>query len=224
MAISRREIADLVRDLFEDTVFETPVEPYVDLGIDRLNRDRPHIKVTDYTVQAADVSNHGTVFAVPTGFDQARDKIVSIEDLDTDGQRELPGVYLHDWGLYQTDSDTVVIQIYTQYETGRQFRISWRSSYTFSDSASNVPDSLGRPLTLITAYYYVTAVIAKLAQERQPGGDEIAFTTQVGNLRSQADMFMDEYKGLVKELPAAPAGVTPDNIPQSAPSRMGNVI
>ena len=33
MALSRLEISELVRDLFEDTVFETSVEPYIDLGM-----------------------------------------------------------------------------------------------------------------------------------------------------------------------------------------------
>jgi len=224
MAISRREISDLVRDLFSDTVFETSPEAYIDLGIDRLNRDRPHIQILDYTVQAADVAEDGTIIATPTDFDQARDRLVSIEDLDFDGKRELPGIYITDWELYQTTSDTVVIQIYTTYDENRIFRISWRSSYKFTDSTSNIPDSLARPLTLITTYYYVNSVIAKLSQERQVGGDEIAFATQVGNLRSQAELYMKEYDGLVKELPQAPAGVTPDNIVQSAPSRMGNVI
>lgn len=223
MAITRREIASLVRDLFWDTVFETPIEPYLDFGIDRLNIDRPRINVTDYTVVSGDVDNDGTVFALPTGFDIARDRIMSIEDLGTDNDREIPAVFIPDWMLYQIDTDTVKIQILSTYEAGRIFRIKWRSSYTYSDSSSNIPDSLARPIALITTYYYIKAVATKLAQARREGGDEIGFTAQMSNLRELAESYLEEYKIFIKEVQPSPIGVVPDGIHESRISRMGRI-
>lgn len=224
MALSRSEISNLVLELFKDNILGTNVEPFIDFGIDRLNLDRPHINVTDYTVQAGDLPERGgTVFAVPTGFDLARDRIACIEDLNTDGVRSIPALYIFDFELYQTTTDVVKIQVLQTLQAGRKLRISWRSRYTFEDGESNVPDSLARPLTLITAYYYIMAVVARLAQNKKEGGDEIAAITQMTNVRQLGEIYMQEYQALVKELAPSPAGVTPTNIPASRPSRMGRI-
>ncbi len=225
MAVSRKEIASLSHDLFRDSVFDTPVDPYIDFAIDRLNRERPRIQVSNHTVVAADIaSDDGTVFALPNGFDIARDKILSIEDLDTDNTREIPGVFITDWMLYQVDTDTVKIQILTVYEADRVLRIKWRGTYTFSDSSSNIPDSLARPLALLTSYYHINAVVAKLAQARREGGDEIGFTAQMTNVRELGKLYLEEYNGFIKELAPAPVGVVPANTAESMPSRMGRII
>jgi hypothetical protein len=56
MAISHGEISSRVEDIHRDAVFETAVEPDLDFGIERLNRDGPHIQVTDHTVVSGDMA------------------------------------------------------------------------------------------------------------------------------------------------------------------------
>ena len=223
MAVSRREISSLVRDLFWDSVFETPIEPYIDLGIDRLNRDRPRVKVDDIIVTSQDVIDNGTILDLPTGFDDARDKILTIENLNDPIDRNLPATYINDWQLYQVDTDTIVIQIFSTYDVGSNFRIKWRTAYTYSDSSSNIPDSLARPIAMITAFYYINVVVGKLAQARREGGDEIGFTAQMANVRELGQSYLTEYEAFIKELAPAPVGVVPASIVESMPSRMRSV-
>jgi hypothetical protein len=224
MSLTKLELSDLVSDIFTDATFGVRPETYFDLALDRLNRDRPHINVTDYTITSLDnaIPTSGTIIDLPSGFDLARDQVVAIEDLLTDGYSRNSPIYLYGdaWSLYQTASSTVKLRFNSLWDVGRIFRINWRSTYTISESSSNVPDSLARPLQLICAYYLVMNVISRMAQNKREGGDEISFTAQIAAMRELAKSFLEEYDMMVKALAPAPAGVTPVQTKVSEPCRM----
>ena len=224
MSLTKLQLSGLVNNLFVDTMFKTDPESYFEYALERLNRDRPHINIYNHTiVSGEDNSDTGSIIDLPSDFDIARDKIVGIEDLSDDGISRMAYLDPSSFFLYGESSTSTKIRFYNIFDVGDMIRVNYRSTYVFTDSSSNIPDSLSKPLAYITAFFVIKSVLGKMVLDKKQGGDEIAIIGRIGAMKDLMDGMLAEYMAFVKELQPFPTGVVPET-PIAAPTRMVRMV